>query len=182
MITATLNLENDHVHILKLTDIMVSMARSSCSEAGDMEKVINIIKNYADGIHHAKEEKLLFPLLAERGLSMQQGPVAVMMHEHVEGRAFVKGMRDNLDMFISGNKEAIVRVHENMLGYAGLLQNHISKENNVLFRMADRMLSGTDQDKLLAKFSGVEEGCREGERPGDFIALVEQLAAIYLKD
>ena len=36
-----------------------------------------------------------------------------------------------------------------MAGYAELLQNHIGKENNILFRMADRALSESDHKDLL---------------------------------
>ena len=44
-----------------------------------------------------------------------------------------------------------------MAGYAELLQNHISKENNILFRMADNALSEKDQQDLLKQFEEAEK-------------------------
>ena len=82
MNSATKNLENDHVYILRLIDVMEIITKSIRPDIGDLESIVNLIKNYADGSHHAKEENLLFPLLAQRGFSREQGPVAVMLQEH----------------------------------------------------------------------------------------------------
>ena len=41
---------------------------------------------FADKCHHAKEEDLLFPLLKERGIPEQGGPIGVMLHEHDVGQ------------------------------------------------------------------------------------------------
>lgn len=70
MNTATKNLENDHVHILRLKDVMEIITSADRPEIIDLETIVDLIKNFADGSHHAKEENLFFPLLAERGFSL----------------------------------------------------------------------------------------------------------------
>ena len=110
MNTATRNLEDDHIHILKLTDVMEIIARSENPDINHIESIIDIIRNFADGLHHAKEENLFFPALEQKGFSSRQGPVAVMLHEHVEGRNFVKGIADNLELFKKDNKQAISKL------------------------------------------------------------------------
>ena len=40
-------------------------------------------REFADRCHHAKEEDLFFPLLKERGIPEEGGPIGVMLHEHV---------------------------------------------------------------------------------------------------
>jgi hemerythrin-like domain-containing protein len=182
MKTATYNLENDHIHILRLTEIMLKMVHKGSTNTTHIETVTEIIRNFADGLHHAKEENLLFPLLGERGMSMQQGPVAVMIHEHTIGREYVKGILDNLALYKSGMAEAIGEVYTNMEGYAELLQNHIGKENNILFRMADRVLTEQDQHLLLNQFEEIEAACKDGSKPIDYISSIEQLASIYLEE
>jgi hemerythrin-like domain-containing protein len=182
MKTATYNLENDHLYILRLTEIMLKMVQKGSTDTKHIEAVTQIIRNYADGLHHAKEENLLFPLLGERGMSMQQGPVAVMIHEHTIGREYVKGIVDNLALYKSGMAEAISEIYTNMEGYAELLQNHIGKENNILFRMADRVLSELDQELLLNRFEEIEAACKDGSKPSDFISAIDFLASHYLDD
>jgi len=181
MKTATQNLENDHVHILHLIDVMEQMTKYPKPDADHLESVVYIIKNYADGLHHAKEEKLLFPLMVEKGFSNEQGPIAVMLFDHVEGRNFVKGMADNIPDYRKGKKDSLQIIFLNMKGYIELLRGHISKENNVLFRMADTAISETEQADLLEKFENLEQGITGQESLNDFIKRIEYLADIYLK-
>jgi hemerythrin-like domain-containing protein len=179
MKTATKNLEDDHIYVLKLTDVMEAVTHSVNPDTEHIGTIIDIIKNFADGLHHAKEENLLFPVLGLKGFSPQQGPVAVMLHEHVEGRNFVKGMSENLELYNQGNKAALTAIYSNMLGYAELLRNHIGKENNILFRMADKVLSDAEQQTLLSQFEEIEKDRPSGKRAEDYIDSVNTLALIY---
>jgi hemerythrin-like domain-containing protein len=179
MRTSTQNLENDHIYVLKLIDVMRALTTSRSTNVSHIESIIDIIRNFADGLHHAKEEELFFPALEKKGFSASQGPVAVMLHEHVLGRNFVKGMTENLDQYNNGNKEAIDEVYHNMNGYADLLVNHISKENNILFRMADKVLSDVEQKRLLESFESIEKNRKEGMQVSDYVKRINQLALFY---
>lgn len=179
METATKNLENDHVHILKLIDVMESIAKRQTPDIDHVREIVYIIKNFADGLHHAKEENIFFPMLATKGFSTQQGPVAVMLMEHTEGRNYVRGISDNISKYANGDNSALNEIFRNMKGYAELLRNHISKENNILFKMADNVLSEADQSNLLAKFSFEEKTHGSDKTPESFILQIENLAKIY---
>jgi len=179
MNTATGNLENDHVYILQLTAVMENITRLETPNTEHIARIIDIIRNFADGIHHAKEENHLFKELGKKGLSPYQGPVAVMLHEHQEGRNYVKGMDENLALYLKGEKGALKELYKNMIGYASLLQNHISKENNILFRMADNLLSSADQAALLSKFEAEENIAGNGKKSSDYITRVLELSSFY---
>jgi hemerythrin-like domain-containing protein len=43
-----------------------------------------------------------------------------------------------------------------MSNYINLLRSHIAKENNVLFKMADQVLSPLEQEDLLNEFSKIK--------------------------
>ena len=128
-----------------------------------VKKIVDFTKNFTDGCHHKKEENLLFPRLGERGMSKEFGPVAVMLREHDMGRQFIKGIVDNLDGAARNEKEAIETVKNSLNGYLTLLTNHIDKENNILFEMADQALTAEDQTWLEEEFNKVEEETGEGE-------------------
>jgi hemerythrin-like domain-containing protein len=179
MKTATQNLEDDHIHVLKLTDVMEAVTISDTPDADHIGDIVDIIRNFADGLHHAKEENLFFPALENKGFSPQQGPVAVMLHEHVEGRNFVKGIADNLELLKNGNKSAVDDIYFNMRGYADFLRNHIGKENNILFRMADKVLSEGEQHHLLSQFDEIEKDRPAGTRAEDYIDRIKKLASFY---
>jgi len=113
MNNATQNLEDDHLHILRLIEIMAVMSKQPKPTIADLEEVVELIRQFADGLHHAKEEKLLFPLMAEKGFSLQHGPVAVMLMDHEQGRVYVKGMAEGIKLYKNGQKDAaeIGRAH-----------------------------------------------------------------------
>jgi hemerythrin-like domain-containing protein len=176
--TATRNLEDDHVHILRLIEVMGRVIGSENPEISHLEDMVDIIRNFADGIHHAKEENQFFPYLAKRGFSLQNGPVAVMLHEHVQGREYVKGMADGIGALKNGDLDALSDIYINMKGYGQLLHNHIGKENNILFRMADRALSEDDQLTLLKEFAEAEAGF-SAVRKEKYINRINELAEEY---
>jgi len=180
MNTATQNLEHDHVFILRLTDVMLAMVEKMSTNTEHFDLVVNLIRKFADGLHHAKEEDLLFPLMGKKGFSPEQGPVAVMLNEHVQGRVYVKGVSEGITASRAGSDGALQSIYENMTGYAHLLQNHIGKENNILFRMADQVFSAEEQQQLLAQFAEVETKTVEEFNSENSIQKINDLAAIYL--
>jgi hemerythrin-like domain-containing protein len=179
METATKNLENDHVHILRLIDVMEHITRTENPEIKHLDSIVEIIRNFADGLHHAKEENIFFPMLGERGFSPTHGPVAVMLHEHVEGRNYVKGIAENIALYKAGNMTAIREIYRNMTGYAELLRNHIAKENNILFKMADKVLSVSDQNDLLNSFAEAEKNHTQAPDAITYPQQIQKLASFY---
>ncbi len=98
MNTATQNLENDHVHILRLTDVMLAMVLKQSVDTIHFELVINLIRNFADGLHHAKEENFFFRCWVKKAFRLNQGPVAVMLNEHEEGKRLCKRCKPGYSM------------------------------------------------------------------------------------
>ena len=179
MTTATQNLENDHVQILRLIEIMERITQTDIPNVEHLELIVKVIREFADGLHHAKEEQLLFPLMVQKGFSNQTGPVAVMLHDHVEGRNYVKGMAENISLYKQGESNALKAIYSNMLGYADLLKNHIGNENNVLFRMADNAFTPAEQESLLLDFTKVENNKENMHSKDEYIVMIEKLAATY---
>lgn len=177
--TATADLEKDHIHVLMLCDVMEEITKGEKADPAHLESVVSLIRNFADGLHHKKEEDLFFPKLAEKGFSPTQGPVAVMLHEHVQGRNYVKAISDNIPLYKSGDQNAKKAIYASMLGYASLLRDHIAKENNILFRMADNALSGDEQQALLEEFSKIEKIHAPGGNSSTYKSQIEDLARIY---
>jgi hemerythrin-like domain-containing protein len=179
MNTATKNLEDDHVHILRLIEVMKHIIGTENPDISHLESIVDIIRNFADGLHHAKEENQFFPFLATRGFSLSQGPVAVMVNEHSRGRDYVRGIAENIPLYKGGNTTALGRIYSNMAGYAELLESHISKENNILFRMANNALSETDNDELLQQFAKAEKAHTSDLSSEDYVKKISHLVSVY---
>ncbi len=98
--TATSRLRDEHQLILQVADAMQALLASAEGPDGlDLEAIgdcVTFIRLFADACHHGKEEDLLFPELEAAGLPRNQGPIAVMLYEHQQGRAFAQQMADAL--------------------------------------------------------------------------------------
>ena len=149
-------LSEEHRNILRVIDTM--LAECEQIESGKnlekifFENVIDFIKNYADRYHHAKEEDILFKVMLENTEKLHCNPIPVMLYEHDTGRQYVKGMEDGL------NENKQEKIIENARAYGYLLQEHIYKEDNVLYPMAEEALNDHQKDLVLEKYKEVETG------------------------
>jgi len=143
--------------------------------AESLEKAADFFSNFADKCHHSKEERHLFPLLEQSGIPKEGGPLGVMLSEHDQARGFVRGMREAIERYAAGDRAAASDIVKNARGYIDLLHHHILKEDNVLYRMAEDMLSKEDQENLERCFHHVEEA-EMGEHVHDhYLAIAAEL-------
>lgn len=138
-----------------------------------LERIMDFFKIFADKCHHGKEEDLLFPALEECGIPKEGGPVGVMLYEHNIGRGYIKEMSE-----AKQDKDKIV---ENARNYISLLSQHIQKEDNILFQMADIHIPEEKQQKLLIEFERLEEEKIGKGKHEEFHKLLEELKKIYLE-
>lgn len=180
---ATDTLIQEHQSILEMLKVVEVVCQRL--ERGDtinpehLSGIVHFIQGFADKCHHAKEEDLLFRELEAAGLPRDAGPVGVMLHEHDEGRAFVRAMKNAAERMASGDAAAAPRFIENARGYAILLDNHIFKENNILFPMADAHLSNEQQQKLQIAFEKAAQQPVCSCNHGNFLETLETLKQIY---
>ena len=120
---------------------------------------IDFIRNFADGSHHQKEEKILFPAMNAAGFPLDVGPIACMLGEHEQGRTFVRRMAAAVSDLRAGKSDARAEFQAAAYGYCSLLVDHIQKEDTILFRMAESFLGEAGLGSLVPAFQAVE---REG--------------------
>ena len=108
----------------------------------DFNKIISFIRNFADGHHHNKEEIFLFNKMVEHlGQAGKNAITHGMLVEHDLGRLYIKNLSEALANYKNDNKEAKLDIIANAISYATLLENHIHKEDNIIFNFAKRGLS-----------------------------------------
>ena len=152
------------------------LERGAAVRPGFFLDAADFIKGFADGCHHKKEEGVLFKSMASAGVPVEGGPIGMMLVEHEEGRGFTTGMRLAAQSLQDGDTRAAAAVVHNAQGYAELLRQHIQKEDQVLFPMADRFLRPAQQDQVLEGFEHVEhEETGEGVHE-KYLGLAQRLA------
>ncbi len=160
MATATEVLRHEHEAVLKMLDASEEAARQF--DAGGkvppevLADLLEFFRVFADQCHHTKEEELFFPMLERKGIPREGGPVGVMLAEHEEGRALIREMADATAAYQEGREGAAARWSRAARAYTQLLRAHIYKENNVLFVMAERILTPEEQSQLAESFEKLE--------------------------
>lgn len=150
---ATEALKQDHRVIEQVLAVLERLARSRGKVPLEKwAKAVDFIRNFADQCHHLKEEKILFPALEEHGIPLGGGPLGVMLLEHEEGRGYVRAMAGALAQAKEGRAGAEETLRENARAYLRLLRQHILKEDEILFPMADEVLTQEEQKKLVCEF------------------------------
>lgn len=159
MATPTEDLKNEHGVIIMMLRVMAK-ASDELRDGKEIDPELwkgasDFLQNFVDRCHHTKEEKHLFPAMIERGVSGEVGPIAVMMREHEDGRAHAKRLRALSTAAPSRKNNQVIS--KTVRAYVDLLSMHISKENGVLFPLADQVLTSEDQKELEQKFDQVEK-------------------------
>lgn len=132
------------------------LARAEPVRPGFFLDCADFASQFADGCHHRKEEGALFPAMTAHGAPAQGGPIAVMLHEHEDGRVQVRRLREAATRFERGDATAAAGIVSAARAYVALLRDHIVKEDEVLFPMAAAMIPETGQNHVLAQFARVE--------------------------
>jgi len=173
----TENLKEEH----RVIERMLKILNVACDklERGEevspqiFKRALDFIRTFADTCHHHKEEDVLFPSVEQHGFPRQGGPTGVMLIEHDQGRGFVRAFAEAVDRYERGDKTAKQAIIQNARGYASLLAQHIPKEDEILYPMADKVLSPSEQKEVLEKFEQIEK-IGEGKHH-EYLHLVAEL-------
>ena len=139
------------------------------------KQALDFIRHFADGCHHLKEEKVLFPAMEEHGIPRDGGPIGMMLMEHEEGRGYVRSMMGAIALVETKNEAAKEILIDKAKAYLRLLREHIQKEDEILFRIADDVIPPDEQKQLLRSFEeheAKEMGTGVHEK---YLKLVEEL-------
>jgi hemerythrin-like domain-containing protein len=133
------------------------------------------IAEFADGYHHGKEERVLFEAMAQRGVPTETGPIAVMLYEHDEGRRLTAGLRDAAARLAAGETGAAYVVADYASAYGDVLAQHIFKEDNILFPLANRVIAPHEWAALAQEAESAEDEPSRNRTKAWYVALAKAL-------
>jgi hemerythrin-like domain-containing protein len=102
-----------------------------------------------------------------------------MLVEHDMGRFHMAELKKALEELKKGNEEAKIDIIASAVGYANLLYRHIDKEDNVVYRFAERELSKETLEEVNLQCQEFEAKQAELDIQNKYIALVEELEKKY---
>ncbi len=134
-------LKSDHEKILEhLIDLETTINQPTIALI-KIKEFLRFTEIFAEP-HYQKEEQILFPALEKKGMSNENGPIGMMLLEHIAERDYLTKIREA----IKENDED--KLKENTQAMISLLKDHIYKENNILYPCAQNMLTKKELTSL----------------------------------
>jgi hemerythrin-like domain-containing protein len=140
--------------------------------AEELSTLLSFIRDFADGIHHAKEEAHLFPALEQIGIRDDQGPLAFLRGEHETERRLL----NELELAVEEYRHDFAAGEEFVsaaLQFKNHLIEHMQQEDAILFTLAEETLDDQIKDVLTRALAG--ESAEDRERTRRYEQLAEEL-------
>lgn len=177
------DLMNEHRAIermLAIVDAMrIRMVKGEQVPVKDLDDALEFIRGFADQCHHHKEEALLFPAMEEAGVQREGGQIGSLLTEHEAGRAYVGQM----SRFAASSEGDVLMPDDDamrvMLCYTSLLHEHIRREDEETFPLADRVLSEETKQRLAEEFDAFEREVMGEGRHEYFHQMIERMEQAY---
>lgn len=149
--------------------------------ADDLDAIVEFFRIFVDRCHHGKEEDLLFPALEHAGIPREHGPIGQMLVDHDQGRSYVSDFARAVLSYREGDANAPMNIVAAARNYQRLLGDHITKENEVLFPVADAKLTDAQQETLYDEFEHLEKTKIGEGKHEEFHGLLDRLAGTYCR-
>jgi len=118
-------------------------------------KIVELIRGYADVIHHSKEEDILFEQMREHDTDLPdevQRNIAVLIEEHITALDLANEMHKGIRAYHRGTPQAREKILKSVNEYLQIMQPHFKMEENDVFPAMVEVLSKDEKDKMKADF------------------------------
>jgi len=122
-----------------------------------MQRAIDFLLEFGDKMHNTKEEKFLFPLMGQKGLPMEGGPIGVMLMEHDAERKLLQKMTASLPGLAEATSDERQNFAAEGFEYLKIRAEHIWKENDVLYAMGRKVIGDDENEELLTSFKNLDQ-------------------------
>lgn len=158
--TPTENLTKEHKDIIELLNIMNKIADKIKSKdvfyTSDVEEIIDFLKFFIEKSHHGKEE-IFYPELKFAGIPIELESLSIMMYEHTLAKNYLKDIYSCVENCKIGNSFSGELLADSLKNYVVLIKNHIQKEEEIIFPLADKELSQEKQTDIYRQFENIEK-------------------------
>ena len=170
-------LNAEHKIILRIADVLESTSNRARSHSEydehDVEGMLQILRNFGDDFHQAKEEDVLFPAVTELCDGSQHAAIRHMLLEHEQDRSLMTGIQEAIA------RSNAAQYAEYSARLANVLRVHVFKEDNLLFGMIAGQLNDKDDAKIVAGFEPFDRAFEA--RKGELLQCLRLLEWKYLR-
>jgi len=154
-------LKSEHPPLLKKLDDLLGLCLKVENGENANENFAMLRPSVIDffdelALHSEREEGVLFEMMAVY-IGREAGPIAVMEYEHDRAKSLISTYLKNTENGFDGYTEENMKQDVALVKDANYtLVDHFSKEENVLFPMAERMLKDEEKQELLERINKIK--------------------------
>jgi len=115
----------------------------------DVEKIIDFFSVYVDKCHRSKEEVYFRALLLNK---YPTESIGLIINEHSMGKGYLDEIMSCIVTCKLGSSFSCERIADCIINYVELIQNHIQKEENDYFSIANKALTEEAQSEMSKQF------------------------------
>lgn len=147
-----------------LERIAIRFALEQAVRPDAVEWVVSFLGDFADREHQQAEEDMLFPALERSAGPDELALVRELQRDHQTERARLHTMCEALGDISAPGAQA--RFSEAARSYVSLMRQHVQKENEHLFTLANRLLTESEDEKVSNRLApqGSSDGAHRRER------------------
>lgn len=138
------NIISSAVDVALKADVLIGKNDKLYSEVTN--KLLQFFREYADKIHHNKENLILFPEMVNKNELLKDGIIKEMYDNHDE----FKEMINNVEHYLL--KKDYLRAQQQLHVYAEALLDHIAVENDEVFQIAELLFNDSELEIMYFRF------------------------------
>ena len=154
--SATNQLREDHIQVRRLEKIVLKCAEEIKNgnnvPFSDIEKIMIIISDFLDAIHHFREENSYFPCVASYDTLKEE--IRGFMIEHEFGRNIARQISRHLQKWKQGHDER-EPVSRYLRTYGIYLYDHLNKENTFFDKAESEVLSKEEEIEMYEQYRSI---------------------------
>ena len=155
----TTDIQSDHVAMTIILDAMEKRA-NEILENGNVDyfrigQILDFLHNYTDTLHYAKEERILFPAVADDSKPWISIMINNLVQEHALARDYITEIDMHLNSCLAGDANALQDLGAVMLKYVELEKNHIKVEDEIVMPLFKRLLNSNMLEGFKFEFKQI---------------------------
>lgn len=161
--------------------ISLGLLKGEKIDVEDLRISVDFIKEYADRIHHGKEEDILFIDIENELGQLGKNLVSHgMLVEHDLARYYVSEMEKSIDRYEKNiSDDTRLDLITYLMAYRDLLERHIYKENEVVYKYAVDNLEKDTLVRIDEKTLDFESDIKNKESKERYLNILESLKEKY---
>ena len=154
-------LVDEHSLISRMVNVLTVLNKrlesGNDADVNVLLEAVDFFQMFVDKNHHAKEEDALFPTLERYAINPEGCTIQSLKNEHEQSRILTTTLTDAIGKYKTGDATAKSKISTAIRDSIGLYNDHIWRENILLFPKAEKALEESELNDITRNCGEIEK-------------------------